>query len=487
MKKSPEKFNPFSSEYKKVEDLPENEQDNFRDVEGGFVRKEILEYEQDLLESDRRPLLEKVLKKHDIGSLAHERAFIIDEYEEKLKDLIREEREKLEEKNKQLNEKEERFKDLEEDLEKEINLRNKLAEKLVSFESEETKKVLTELVKEKEEDMEMARKLEENLNIDYKDKELLKGLNEVEEIKAEVVATSSHEGNKYFNEFREGNDYKKYQKIKEEREALEKSVAIFEKGKKDVPKNLIKELEQKQENEKRLLDKFGEKNKNKILVYDFRLPDRSFGGEADKIKGFLENMKEINMSNILFIFASCNNEKECRGRCDSAREFIYDEVIPVVKRYAEELDEQNSNTEKIHFFKKSITGDWFENIEREAKEFEDEYKNILGPDYVVQFLAKKLNLEEEDVSNILRDFTIKTELSSSEKKTEEQKKISSILEELSIDDNFRINSDIFSYLLLDKFLKNEISYKDFIDKIKNVDSELSEDVLDKLRESQLSE
>lgn len=40
---NPEKFNPSNPEYKEVNDLPKNQQENFTDVSGGFVRKEVLE------------------------------------------------------------------------------------------------------------------------------------------------------------------------------------------------------------------------------------------------------------------------------------------------------------------------------------------------------------------------------------------------------------------------------------------------------------
>jgi hypothetical protein len=40
---SKEMFNPSAPEYKKVEDLPKEEQGNFANVEGGFVKKEAKE------------------------------------------------------------------------------------------------------------------------------------------------------------------------------------------------------------------------------------------------------------------------------------------------------------------------------------------------------------------------------------------------------------------------------------------------------------
>lgn len=58
----PEKFDPSNPEYKKVEDLPLEVQDNFMDVKGGFVRKSVVEYEQenmkDVLNSEN--VLDKV-------------------------------------------------------------------------------------------------------------------------------------------------------------------------------------------------------------------------------------------------------------------------------------------------------------------------------------------------------------------------------------------------------------------------------------------
>jgi len=51
------KFNPHSPEYKKVEDLPMEERENFKDVKGGFVKKTALE-NIDEIRSDEEYLLE---------------------------------------------------------------------------------------------------------------------------------------------------------------------------------------------------------------------------------------------------------------------------------------------------------------------------------------------------------------------------------------------------------------------------------------------
>jgi hypothetical protein len=42
---NPEQFNPHQEKYKKTADLPEDKREDFKDVEGGFVKKEVVENE----------------------------------------------------------------------------------------------------------------------------------------------------------------------------------------------------------------------------------------------------------------------------------------------------------------------------------------------------------------------------------------------------------------------------------------------------------
>jgi len=49
-----EKFDPSNEEYKSIEDLPKEHQDEFANVEGGFVRKEVVEHEERLEKTAQR-------------------------------------------------------------------------------------------------------------------------------------------------------------------------------------------------------------------------------------------------------------------------------------------------------------------------------------------------------------------------------------------------------------------------------------------------
>lgn len=49
-----EQFNPHDSKYKKISDLPNEEQENFVDVDGGFVRKEVLKADEEWQEEARK-------------------------------------------------------------------------------------------------------------------------------------------------------------------------------------------------------------------------------------------------------------------------------------------------------------------------------------------------------------------------------------------------------------------------------------------------
>lgn len=66
-----EKFDPSDPKYKKVEDLPEDKRKDFSDVEGGFVKKEVIDYHRKIEEKQKgnesigdklRNALEKVLE-----------------------------------------------------------------------------------------------------------------------------------------------------------------------------------------------------------------------------------------------------------------------------------------------------------------------------------------------------------------------------------------------------------------------------------------
>ncbi|MDO8604711.1 MAG: hypothetical protein Q7K40_04960 [bacterium] len=80
---NPEKnFNPSNPEYKEVKDLPQEEQKNFVDVEGGFVMKEALEHvesanEDAALRNKRRGILQKLFNVSEVSELEvlHEEAF----------------------------------------------------------------------------------------------------------------------------------------------------------------------------------------------------------------------------------------------------------------------------------------------------------------------------------------------------------------------------------------------------------------------------
>jgi len=61
--KSPEQFNPADPQYKKVEDLPKEEQEDFKNAkEGGFVKKEAAETFQ---EAEELAEIANVLKKEE--------------------------------------------------------------------------------------------------------------------------------------------------------------------------------------------------------------------------------------------------------------------------------------------------------------------------------------------------------------------------------------------------------------------------------------
>ena len=79
-----ENFNPKSPEYKKIEDLPEKEQNNFVNVEGGFVRKEAA---KELSDAELSAEIANTLRKEGITSMdvLHKKA---EEMEISMKDEI---------------------------------------------------------------------------------------------------------------------------------------------------------------------------------------------------------------------------------------------------------------------------------------------------------------------------------------------------------------------------------------------------------------
>lgn len=84
-----EQFNPYDEKYKKVEDLPKEEKENFEDVEGGgFIAKEAAKYEQKLKKeaekrNSGRPIWDKILSRNEefYLDIAKEKAYEISDYE----------------------------------------------------------------------------------------------------------------------------------------------------------------------------------------------------------------------------------------------------------------------------------------------------------------------------------------------------------------------------------------------------------------------
>src|SRR3990167_7054106 len=69
-----EKFDPSNPEYKKVEDLPQEHQVEFVNIEGGFVRKEAMKElkEAEVVAkgySDDRPFMERITGKNNTTAL----------------------------------------------------------------------------------------------------------------------------------------------------------------------------------------------------------------------------------------------------------------------------------------------------------------------------------------------------------------------------------------------------------------------------------
>jgi hypothetical protein len=79
-----EKFNPSDPKYKSVEDLPGTEQENFSDVEGGFVRREAVEaYELAVADAERSDLsameLQELIAKAGIAGIEGEASLLAKE------------------------------------------------------------------------------------------------------------------------------------------------------------------------------------------------------------------------------------------------------------------------------------------------------------------------------------------------------------------------------------------------------------------------
>lgn len=87
---SPEKFNPSNPEYKEVKDLPQEHQENFVDVKGGFVgenaKMEFVKAEDRAkIENESRPLVSQVFKGKETGlGVLHQDALGEQRYREEM-------------------------------------------------------------------------------------------------------------------------------------------------------------------------------------------------------------------------------------------------------------------------------------------------------------------------------------------------------------------------------------------------------------------
>jgi len=468
LKKSLEGFNPMNPEFKKVEDLPKEEQENFRDVNGGFVKKETLEYQKELeekakTESLQRPFLDKLLRKKEIRfmEIAHERGFLIDEYETELisqkKDAFEREKEKIE----RLSDSLAIFK---RDLENSMKERNELLEEIAMFKETEGRKKIEQFAERHQPEIENIKKIDKEIE-GLNEEVILSVLEEAEEKREKLEIVQG------FDTFDTEHD-KDFKECQKQIGSLESSIETFEERGMPVPLEVSNLLEKSKEEKDMLFKKMRKINENKIAILPIYLANSKYRSENIEVKKEFEKEFEDNVewlehkgvSKILVEHISCG-DPECDGRCERSM-FSLGFVFDVRNKKRGWVDIDTLSCER---YKKEKT--------EAEKHFLEKKKKNLDKD-LIEIIAEKTGKKNDEVIKDLKGFLYKQDLKV-EKPSEKERRT---CEQIKTFNNISQDPEEFSLLLLERFLSKKIDYKVFLNKIKNVDSKLSNELFGKLRE-----
>lgn len=475
-----EKFNPMDSEYKKAKDLPEDQQENFVDVDGGFIKKEAMEhqgkFERDAkLWNERRPMLERLFKDNKIDPMefAHEEATFVDEYETKLIDAKEEAaKEKEDLLKKQIEETEKLINSLE-GVEKDLKVvtaeRDTLVEKLSTIREKETKIQIEKFAKKQQKsDIKDLYQRTEELD----DEIVISALKEAQEIEPMIVDESrmTKHGLKTKHD-------KVLVNCRAQIKSLSGSIESFRDSDKEPPQELIDQLDELKQKKHSLFREVKEINKNKVVIIRFSLSFYDSSLSDKEIKWYVEQFKSLRKqgaSKVLIEYKSCGGS-DCDGRCMRNQWEIDERIVRPIEK--EEENRKQANEEYMNI-------DTMYCIKKDAKKDEENYiENKRGASFyenLVDIIIEKIGGEGEDAINVLRDFLYQHSL----KNQKDIARTENDFRKITSFGNIKMDLETLSSLLLEKFLDGKIGVKDLLEKFKNIDSKVSKDIFDGLREAE---
>ena len=97
----------------------------------------------------------------------------------------------------------------------------------------------------------------------------------------------------------------------------------------------------------------------------------------------------------------------------------------------------------------------------------------------MDIVIDKTGKKKGEIITFLKEFLYKYDLGDKDPVSEDEKKI---YQDVKSKADIVQDPNEFSFLLLQRFLDNDTDYKSFLKNLKNVDSELSQEIFEKLEE-----
>ncbi len=211
------------------------------------------------------------------------------------------------------------------------------------------------------------------------------------------------------------------------------------------------------------INKNEQQNSRKAGIISFNLSRFSFG-EQEKGMEQLKKMQQNDIQEIGVVFLECGH-LDCYGRCEG----------PFFEAY-KMIDDIAQKNPDINF---SYIEDIYANKEEIKKLFLEDLKEKIPQKDLVENIAEKTGKEKEEIVELLKKFFYKCILYKDQLSDRERDAYKKILTANNFNGVEQDDKELL-FLFLIKFLNKEIDYKIFINKLIEIDYEMSQDFLKKL-------
>ena len=220
-----------------------------------------------------------------------------------------------------------------------------------------------------------------------------------------------------------------------------------------------------------------ERNENKFFRIDFHLPSRPMS-EDGFIKLMEDEIHDAYMkgaSNIVIEYCFCDGSGGCNGQCSGHYSVLKPAMEAIISDFKEKEGSEAVNFEDL------ATRTEYSGRKRDEERFVLDKEDNYFSQGLVDRISKKMNSTREDAISLLRAFLYNSLLTREEGAPDED---SEVLEKAKSHIGMDIDLEVLSHLLLKKFVDGKINIKEFIGRLKNIDSEVAEAVINRLRQSE---